>query len=145
MSTQSERPGLAGVWRLLDFKRTFSDNGETVDMMGPEPRGVLLLTESGRISVLVTSGARDAEAGPAALFASLMAYSGRCAVEGERFVTNVDVAWHPSWVGTEQVRFYELDGDELRIVTAEQTHPSFPGRLGRAILRWRRESSSSAP
>jgi hypothetical protein len=59
-------------------------------------------------------------------------------VDAQRFTTQVEVAWHPAWVGTQQVRNYTIAGDELRIMTDEQTHPAYPGRLGRGILVWRR-------
>ena len=51
------------------------------------------------------------------------------------FVT-VDAAWHPSWVGTEQVRFIRIDGDRMEITTAPQTLPLYGKRVGRGVLRW---------
>jgi hypothetical protein len=68
----------------------------------------------------------------------MMAYSGKYRAEGEnKFITTVDVAWHPAWNG-EQTRFFALNGDVLSITTAQQTVPQFPGRPGRGVLRWRR-------
>ena len=34
---------------------------------------------------------------------------------GNKFTTKVDVSWNPAWVGTEQVRDYRLEGDELEV------------------------------
>ena len=132
------RAALTGRWNLTEFKRKFSDTGEVVDVMGPAPRGILNVSADGYVSVLITAGERTIETPPEKLFATIMAYSGPCTVDAERFITNVELAWHPSWVGTQQVRNYEIVGDELRITTAEQTHPAYPGRLGRGILVWRR-------
>jgi hypothetical protein len=129
---------LTGRWNLLAFKREFSDGGEVVDVMGPEPRGMLSVSPDGYVSVLITAAERAADSPPERLFATLMAYSGPCTVEAQRFVTRVELAWHPSWVGTLQVRNYALAGNELRITTDEQTHPAYPGRLGRGILIWQR-------
>src|SRR5437762_1692148 len=42
----------------------------------------------------------------AQLFRSFVAYSGKCSIEGEKFVTDVDLASDPSWVGTAQLRYY---------------------------------------
>jgi Lipocalin-like domain len=106
--------------------------------MGPEPRGMLSVSPDGYVSVLITAAERAADSPPERLFATLMAYSGPCTVEAQRFVTRVELAWHPSWVGTLQVRNYALAGNELRITTDEQTHPAYPGRLGRGILIWQR-------
>lgn len=134
-------PKVVGAWQLLSIQFELADTGECVDMYGPNPSGFLILTDGGRMIGIVTSADRvppkDA-ADRTALFDSMMAYSGKYRVEGEdKFITVVDIAWHPAWNG-EQVRFFKLDGDILSITTARQTHPLFPGRMGRGVLRWRR-------
>jgi len=131
---------LIGSWRLVSFKREFSDTGELIDVMGADPSGVITLGTDGRMSAVIAASGRTAETTPAELFASFMAYSGRYTLHEDRFITDVDVAWHPAWVGSQQVRYFELRHGELHITTAEQLHPAFPGRLGRARLVWRRES-----
>lgn len=69
-----------------------------------------------------------------------MAYSGRYRVQGDDcFITDVDVAWHPSWLGTEQTRYFKIERDTLWIITAPQRHPKYPGRTVRGVLTWRRE------
>jgi hypothetical protein len=130
---------ITGTWRLVAFKRRFTDNGETVDMMGPEPQGVIALGADGRMSAIITGSGRSAEMPPADLFGSMMAYCGSYALEDDRFVTDVDVAWHPSWVGSKQTRYFEVRDGELHITTAEQLHPAFPGRSGQGLLVWRRD------
>ena len=77
------------------------------------------------------------DADGAALFKSMMAYTGNFRIEGkDKFITDVDLAWHPGWNGTEQTRFFKVEGDTLSITTAQQTHPMFPGRMGRGIITW---------
>ncbi len=44
----------------------------------------------------------------------------------------------PGWVGREQVPFFQREGDELVIASAEQVHPGFSEKLGRAKLVWKR-------
>jgi hypothetical protein len=69
------------------------------------------------------------------LFETMMAYSGSCRIEDEvRLVIKVDAASHPAWVGSEQLRFFNVDGGTLSITTAWQTHPKFPGRMARGVL-----------
>jgi ribosomal protein L31 len=135
---------LLGSWKLVAFKRRFSDTGEEIDVMGPDPHGVITLGADGRMSAVITAGSRSAETPAAELFGTLMAYSGRYSLEDDRFVTDVDVAWHPAWVGSKQVRYFEVKDGELHITTAEQTHPAFPGRLGRGLLIWRRDPLASS-
>jgi Lipocalin-like domain len=130
-----------GTWKLVAFKRKFSDTGELIDVMGPNPQGAITLGADGRMSAVITASERDADTPPGELFGKLMAYAGRYTIDGDRFVTDVDVAWHPGWIGTQQVRYFELREDELHITTAEQTHPAFPGRLGRGLLIWRRDGN----
>jgi hypothetical protein len=44
-----------------------------------------------------------------------------------------------SWNGTEQVRFYKIEGERLHIEAALQPYASFGGRVMRGILIWVRE------
>ncbi|HEY5349330.1 MAG TPA: lipocalin-like domain-containing protein [Candidatus Lustribacter sp.] len=104
MSDAHARVALTGRWNLVEFKRKFSDTGETSDVMGPAPSGMLNISADGYVSVLITAGERTAETPPDTLFATIMAYCGPCSADAERFTTSVELAWHPSWVGTQQVR-----------------------------------------
>jgi Lipocalin-like domain len=71
----------------------------------------------------------------------MMAYTGRYRVEGEKFITKVDVSWNELWNGSEQERFYKLDGNRLDIVSDWVQHLLLPNTpIVRAILRWERES-----
>jgi hypothetical protein len=73
------------------------------------------------------------------LFDRLTAYSGVCRVEADEIIVTVDVAWHPSWLGTEQTRFFKLDGDRLSIISAPQQHPKFADKVVRGIVAWQRD------
>ena len=131
-----------GTWRLLSLKFQLSDSPDSVDMYGADPLGQLILTPDFRMMTLVTARGREAaEEVPAeaALFRSMMAYSGPFRLEGaDKFITRVEVSWHPGWLGTEQARTYVIAGDVLSISTAETSHPMFPGRRGLGILKWAR-------
>ncbi|MGE6496902.1 lipocalin-like domain-containing protein [Cupriavidus metallidurans] len=71
----------------------------------------------------------------------MIAYSGLCRVEDEdKLIIKVDTAWHPAWIGTEQVRFFKVDPGVLAITTAWQMHPSFPGRIARGVLMAQRSN-----
>jgi hypothetical protein len=113
-------------------------------MYGPEPLGYFILTAEGRLMVIETVRDRQPpqnDVDNASLFKSMLAYSGHCRVlDNNRFVTNVDVAWHPAWMNTEQTRAFEIDGDLLSVSTVGMVHPNFPGRTGQAVVRWRRMS-----
>jgi hypothetical protein len=122
-------------------KFELTDTGESTDMYGPEPLGYLVLTAEGRMMVIETARDRPQHNDSAALFESMMAYSGRYRVlDDDRFVIKVDIAWHPAWMNTEQTRAFAIDGDLLSVTTIGLVHPNFPGRTGQAVVRWRRMS-----
>ncbi len=135
---------LFGSWRLLALRMEMQDTGEVTEPWGAQPQGRLVVTPEGRMIAVTTAGNRlppatDAEA--AALLGSMACYSGKTRMDGSgRFVTEVDVAWHPSWLGTQQARNFTFEGDVLSIRTDVLTHPAYPGRLVTAMLSWRRET-----
>jgi hypothetical protein len=140
--SQSEGGPLVGVWKLQSIQLEFADTGESVDLYGPNPSGYLIQTGEGRMMAIITRSDRappKEDADGAALFKTMMAYTGAYQVEGDgKFVTDVDLAWHPGWNGTRQERFFRVDGDTLSITTGQQTHPMFPGRTGRGVIKWKR-------
>jgi hypothetical protein len=139
--TDGVRHPLVGTWTLVTVCFEFVDTGEVADLYGDRPTGRLILTRKGQLSVMITAGDRkrtEGRADDAALFRSMMAYSGAYRIELDVLTTEVDLAWEPGWVGTHQVRHFKLDGDNLALTTAPQTHPMFPDRPGRGILLWRR-------
>jgi Lipocalin-like domain len=72
----------------------------------------------------------------AAAFSSYLAYCGSYEISGDVVVHRVAMSSFPNGVGSEQMRFHELSGDELVLRTA----PLVIG--GDSIvneLRWRRE------
>jgi hypothetical protein len=135
---------LIGAWTLLAAQWEIADTGERIDMYGPGPHGTISFAASGRMVALVTASNRAVprtDADRAALTKNMMAYSGKFRLEGEgQFITIVDLAWHPAWIGTEQARFFTIEDDRLAIRSREQKHPSFPGRLVRGLLLWARDS-----
>lgn len=75
-----------------------------------------------------------------AAFCAMLAYSGNYHTEGDRIIIKVDIAWDESWNGTEQVRFYRVEGDTLHIEAAPQPYANFGDRVMRGILVWEREA-----
>ncbi len=138
-----DRAKLYGTWKLLSIQFANSATGERRDMYGPDPQGYIVMTPDNRMMTVITSGDRTAAGGDSdgALFGSMMAYCGPFRIEGNVFITQVEVAWHPSWVGTEQGRTFSIEDDILSITSAEVAHPMFPGQPGRGIIRWQRASA----
>lgn len=133
---------LIGTWELRSFVLEDAATGERREVFGRHPKGFLVLTPEGRLISVVTAEHLPwprSDADRALAYASMLAYSGLYRIEGDRFVTEVDVAWDHDWIGTRQIRYWRLDGDLLSIETAPQL-PSGDGRTGRGIVSWQRTS-----
>ena len=48
------------------------------------------------------------------------------------------MAWNPAWIGTDQVRFYKLEGDRLVVNSAWAPSTNFPGKIVRVYVTWTR-------
>jgi hypothetical protein len=54
----------------------------------------------------------------------IAAYAGTYHVEGDQVIHHVLNAWFPTWIGTDQVRYFKIDGKTLSIKTAPITAPT---------------------
>ena len=135
---------LVGTWRLLSWEREFRGSAKTEQPVGSQPNGVLMLSANGRIMDMVTASGRqagDTDAAQAALYRTMLAYSGQYRIDGDRFITTVQVSWNEAWNGNEQERFYRLSKNRLSITSAWTPHPTLPGApMVRNIRSWRREA-----
>jgi hypothetical protein len=129
---------LIGLWRLVSARLEDLGNGAVEDVFGPDPVGYLLLAPGGRMMSFLTSSERGA-GDPAELFGSMMAYSGTFRIEGDRWITNVDMAWFPGWLGTQQARHFTVAADELHVRGGPLGLPARPGRRMEAIIHYHRE------
>ena len=108
-----------GAWQLLSYDVEEQANDNTFAPMGENPSGYVIFTPEGRLSfTLAAEGRQPAEsmADRAALQSSLIAYTGTYRLEQNRWITQVDVAWNPEWVGTEQTRFFSISHNQLLTV-----------------------------
>ena len=92
------------------------------------------------MAILTAEGrkAPQTDADRAAAFQSMVAYSGTYRLEDDRWITTVDIAWNEARNGTEQVRFYRVEGDALAVTTPWMPLLNHEGRIGRGILTWKR-------
>lgn len=132
---------LIGVWKLVSWQ-VIADGEPPQDVFGLHPKGYLILTAEGRAIVLTTSESRQPGVGDAeraALHKSMVAYTGRYRVEGNDFITRVDVSWNEEWNGTEQRRHFRIEGDKLFIESAPGPSITSPGRTDFRRIVWERE------
>ncbi len=133
---------LVGAWRLMSAYAEIADTGRRQDLLGPDPRGRLVIAPDGRMAAVMTEGGRRSprQSGDYEhAFTTMVAYSGELRVIGTgKFIIAVDIAWQPDWVGTEQFRYFRVDGDGLTVRSDQMRLPAFGARLLTMVLIWRR-------
>ena len=133
---------LIGIWSLKKYVVEIQSTGQKNYPMGMNPSGYAAFLETGKVMVTLTADTRtpaqnDSEY--ASLMKTLVAYAGSYRVDGEEWVTTVDVAWNPDWVGTEQRRFFMISGDEMDVTTAWRVMPNWQDMgMQRSILTFTR-------
>ena len=131
---------LVGNWKLVSSHVIV--DGEAHDLFGPNPNGYLILTSQGRLSAITTAAHRkpgDGDIERATLHRSMLAYTGRYRVEGNDFITVVDISWNEAWNGTEQRRHFRIERDRLFIESAPAPSLLFPGKVDFRRVVWERE------
>jgi hypothetical protein len=137
----AENP-LLGTWKLKSFVREVAATGERYNERGQHPNGYLGYAADGRMYAIITW---DNRANPhdvvatneerIKLYGTMISYAGTYTVDAEKVIHHVDISWNQAWTGTDQVRFYKLEGNTLTITSAPALNPT-DGRQGRSILLW---------
>jgi hypothetical protein len=129
---------VVGTWRLVSYEVEVQASGQKGPVMGEKPTGYATFTPEGRVFFVLTGEARKAaktDQERAELLSTLVAYSGTYTVEGDKWTTNVEVAWNPEWVGTKQVRDFKLDGERLMVLTPWRVMPNWADKgMTRSIV-----------
>ncbi len=137
-----DRPQVLGVWRLVAYEIEIQATGQKEPVMGKNPTGYVIFTPEGRVwFVLTGEGRKPAKTVQerAELLDSLVAYTGTYRIEGDKWITKVEVAWNPAWVGTEQTRSFKVDGDRLSVLTPWRIMPNWAEKgMTRSIVTFER-------
>jgi len=126
-----DRTKLFGTWKVVSMVMEVQETGERRPFYGKNPTGFLILLPEGRMMSVIEAEGRKApqtDDDRAKLFKTMIAYSGIYRLEGDKFITKVDVSWNPEWNGTDQERFFKLEGDRLEIISAWAPAANIPGR-----------------
>ncbi len=126
--TDPASTALTGSWRLLSYDVEVRNTGEVFPPMGDRPTGYVMFAPEGRVWFVLTGEGREAgetDQEKARLLETVIAYTGRWRIEGDTWITAVDVAWNPAWVGTEQRRQFKLEGERLQVLTPWRVMPNW--------------------
>ena len=138
----NEKEQIVGVWKVVSVNYEDQETKALTPVYGEHPRGRQIATADGRWLALVTAEKRpipktDEERAQA--LRTMIAYSGRYTVEGNKVTTKVEIAWNEAWVGGEQVRIVRFEGDKLFIESPPMPHPNVGNKVVRIIVVWERE------
>ena len=141
-TTRSAENPLVGTWKLKSYVREVAATGERYNERGEHPNGYLSYSADGRMYAIITWENRIAPRDivptndeRVKLFSTMISYAGTYTFDAEKVVHHVDISWNQNWTGTDQVRFYKLDGNTLTITSALSRNFT-DGREGRSILVW---------
>ena len=141
-TTRSAENPLVGTWKLKSYVREVAATGERYNERGEHPNGYLSYSADGRMYAIITWENRitprdvvPTDEEHIKLFSTMISYAGTYTFDAEKVVHHVDISWNQNWTGTDQVRFYKLDGNTLTITSALSRNFT-DGREGRSILVW---------
>jgi hypothetical protein len=140
---------IVGTWRLQSVVRETILTGARAKEFGEKPDGYATYLPDGRMHAIIVIDDRmrpgpppspDATAGKkedTTKIGTTIGYAGTYSVEGDRIFTRIDFSSNQKLTGTEQERFYKLDGDTMTLTTGTTRSPK-DGQEGRTIAVWTR-------
>ncbi len=118
---------LIGTWRLLSWENRSLVDEQVSYPLGKDATGYIMYNEDGYMFVAIMgpnrpkfaaedllSGTPEEEAQAEETYVS---YCGRYEVRGETVVHHVELSLFPNWVGVDQERLVELQGNRLTLST----------------------------
>jgi Lipocalin-like domain len=129
---------LVGTWRVTSFSMLTLETNEVSRPFGEHTIGYLQYSPGGHMVVFLSAGENSKASPPysdadrAAIYTGIFgAYAGTYSVEGNKVTHHVIAAWRPDWVGGDQTRFVELDGNNKITI---KTAPVVSTRTGKQIV-----------
>jgi Lipocalin-like domain len=119
---------IVGTWQVTSFVLLELGTNKTSLPFGENPSGYIQYSPGGHMVVFLQSGnpKRPAnfpytDADRADAHRSIFgAYAGKYTVEGDKVVHHIVASWRPDWNGTDQTRYFTLEGNKLTIKPAPQ-------------------------
>ena len=148
ISAQSDRANsiqkaILGTWKLVSYVREDLPSGAKSDVLGAHPSGYINYGSDGRMMVLIVGTDRKKPAGAVAtpdeaeaLIRSMLAYAGTYTIDSKaKTVTHhVEISWDQSRAGTDHVRTYNLEGNQLTLTTEPSTDPASGKKTVRTMV-----------
>jgi hypothetical protein len=133
-SFADDRDKLLGIWKLVSWEKETIATGQRKLFFGKSPSGYLIFTPEGRMMLIITGEGRlglNTNQNCTELFSSMYSYTGTYQVQGDKWITKIDVASNPGFVGENAIRSFKVDGDRLQAIGGS-------GRTEKDIFTWER-------
>jgi len=127
---------LVGTYKLVS--QVIDIAGTPTEPLGKAPHGYLVLTPTRYIAFYTGDNRKFGTSVPekAALFDTLMGFSGVYRVEGSKIIIAVDASWIENWNGKDQVRNWALSGNRLTLTTDPMPYGRDPSKTAVARQVW---------
>lgn len=135
---------LIGTWRLISSELRDAE-GQVSYPNGKDATGYIIYTADGYMSATIMRANRANFAAGDLLGGTIeekaraaetyIAYCSRYEIQGNKVIHHVETSLFPNWVGVDQERFFELQGNQLSLSTPPIL---LAGKLQTGHLIWER-------
>jgi hypothetical protein len=135
LSCLAQQP-IIGTYKIVSY--AIEIDGQPREIFGKSPRGYAIITPT-RIVFVITAENRKFGTSveeKAALWDSMIAYTGPYRVEGDKLITSVDASWNENWNGTQQPRIWQTEGNRLTLTSVPAPYARDPSKIIVARLVW---------
>jgi len=136
---------VVGAWRLVAVTEEETANKVVHKPLGEHPIGLIIFTADGHVSFIMADPSRKAAAAPkatdaeaAALYRTMVAYSGKYHLDGDKLTNHPEISWNQAWNGTDQRRIVVISGNTLTVTTAPFVSPFYDKEIV-SVLVFERE------
>lgn len=141
---------LLGTWQLVSIEETIAGKTQVSALFGAHPVGFLMYQPDGHMCAELSDGnlpawkdaAKATDAEKIAYYKSFIAYCGTFKLDARNSTLYhyPSIAVSPAYVGSTQVRAFQLEGDKLTI-TAKNGLPE--PKMEKLVLVWQRAKPSA--
>jgi len=117
---------IVGTWQLTEYSQLLLNTKEVIHPFGDHPIGYIQYSPGGHMLVFLT--ARELKRPASSTYTDaeraeihkgiINGYVGTYTVDGNKVIHHVLTSSRPEFMGSDQIRYFEVDGKTLKIKTA---------------------------
>ncbi|MFZ0213732.1 MAG: lipocalin-like domain-containing protein [Candidatus Acidiferrales bacterium] len=144
------RAAILGTWKLISASSSAASGERNDTPFGPSPAGFLTYTQDGRMTAIISYGARNRLSSTdsrsasaeeqAEAFRTFFAYAGRYTLNGDKVIHHVEISSIQDWAETDLIRSIKFEGERI-VLVAPPT--SVDGKIQTFELIWQRLPTNS--